>query len=220
MLLGDIVGSSKIDPVCRDEVLGELKACLQDSFFRSLDRNPGYEDSQRFRGDSFQIAFKFPEFAMHGLLALRSRMKQSFDRLAPESDLRLVLGIGTVGGATGDGIGSWDGPAFRFAARAMEAMERESRRLRIHTAWDDVNSEMMASCSLLDVIQQRWSREQSAAILGVLRGKLQTMVAREEGVGQSAIAQRLSSAGWPAVRAFLARFEFVVRHTAYQSDAR
>ena len=64
-----------------------------------------------------------------------------------------------------DQAGEGDGEAFRNSGPELDTMKKGEQNLIIRTPWTEINEELRTECALLDVIIQRWTKEQAEAIL-------------------------------------------------------
>ena len=102
-----------------------------------------------------------------------------------------------------------DGEAFRRSGQTLDVMKGD-QRLIIRTPWKEVDTEFDIACALLDALVTRWSAEQAQAILGQIRGLTQEKAAREFGISQPAVRQRLKSAGGWAIEELCRRYERLI----------
>ncbi len=104
------------------------------------------------------------------------------------------------------------GTAFLLSDRLLEIMRTGDRRIGVQTPWLDVNEELRVACLFLDHHIKRWSADQTATILSLLRGETQSVAAAAWGVTQSAVAQRFQRAGGKPIRAMLKRYKSIINN--------
>ncbi|MCF6156993.1 MAG: hypothetical protein E3K32_00145 [wastewater metagenome] len=209
VITGDIVASSRLKANQRRYLLTVLKS----SFKTIGDILPGvvYAPFEIYRGDSFQGVLSKPEAALRASLVIRAslryglKMKQRRYAL----DARIAVGIGSVDFLPAGRGSEGDGEAFRFSGPTLDRMKGD-QKLLIRTSWQDINAEFDVECALLDALISRWSAEQAQAIIGQMRGSTQEKIARELGISQPAVRQRLKSAGGWAVEELCRRYEQVI----------
>lgn len=209
VLTGDLVGSSrfKIEKQ-RDEVLLALK----ESFKKIESVDIIASNFEIHRGDSFQGVLSKPEEALKTAIILRSNLLSRFKGKRVRLDARIAIGIGTIDYLPRDHVGEGDGEAFRNSGTELDKMKKGEQRLIIKTPWQDVNDEFQTECVLLDSLIQRWTKEQAEAILYQIHGLKQEEIARILGISQPAVFQRLKTASYWSVQAFLERFKTIIRY--------
>ena len=104
------------------------------------------------------------------------------------------------------------GTAFLQSDRLLEIMRTGDRRIGVLTPWQDVNAELKVACLFLDHHIKRWSTDQIATILSLLRGETQSVAAAAWGVTQSAVAQRFQRAGGKPIKAMLKRYKEIINN--------
>ncbi|MEW6382256.1 MAG: SatD family protein [bacterium] len=208
-ITGDVVGSTRFSADQREKVLSTLKS----SFEAVEDTLPGAlcAPFAVYRGDSFQGVLDRPELALRAVLIIRAGLNRGFvsGNRRLRMDARMAVGIGSIDflpkGLSSEG----DGEAFRLSGPALDKMKGD-QRLVIRTRWPEVNAEFDAECALLDVLISKWSAEQAQAIMGQIRHLTQGAAAREYGISQPAVQQRLKHAGGWAVAELCQRFQEVI----------
>lgn len=210
VVTGDIVGSRRIRGGQRDRLLSVLK-----SSFQGVRHVLSGEVSAPFdmhRGDSFQGVLSRPEDALRAVIHIRANLRYGFQE-GPKGyalDARIVVGIGTIEFLPSRRVSEGDGEAFRRSGPILDTMKLQ-RQLLIRTPWDQINAELDAECALLDALVNRWTAEQAEAILGQIRGLTQEMMAKELGISQPAVQQRLEGAGGWATGELCQRYERLIR---------
>jgi len=166
-----------------------------------------------FRSDRFRGIAR-PQEALHTAMILRTflRSRSTVSAASSARDARIAVEIGDAARPQGSADAESDGSALRRADLLMERARGSGRRLQFATPWPELDSELDAECALLDAVVARWSKPQAeAALLCVWFGRTQKQAARELGVTQPAIAQRLGAAHADAVKALCARYEHAIR---------
>lgn len=166
-----------------------------------------------FRGDSFQLLLSEPEKALLTAILLRAGLRIIPHHPEDErqyTDARIAIGVGELS-SRAESLGMSDGEAFRLSGRGLDEMKRRER-LIIKTLWDEVNEEMEVACALSEAIISRWTHARAAIIYSyLLSGKTQQALAKEFGITQGAVSQRLSESGnTSAIRKFLQRYEKLI----------
>jgi hypothetical protein len=166
-----------------------------------------------------------PEKALHAAIIIRAGLRCHFymKRRRNAVDARIAIGIGSVASLPHNRVAEGIGEAFNQSGPVMDKIEETHQAkkqgfLFILTPWEEINAELSVECSLLDALINRWSRQQARAIIGQIRGLTQEAVARESGVSQSAISQRLLDAGGKAVRKLCRRYETMIREAMKNKD--
>ncbi|MGE5577024.1 MAG: SatD family protein [Syntrophothermus sp.] len=114
--------------------------------------------------------------------------------------LRVGIGIGEiVTEIRADYSGEMDGPAFHNARWCLEAMKREKFRLTMCKSPEaELDETVNAVFALMDAVQNRWTREQWAAIQSYDRYGTYRAAAEELGIALQNVEKRCSAADWPA----------------------
>ena len=207
VLTGDLIGSSRFNiEKQRDEVLLALK----DSFNKIESIDIIASNFEIHRGDSFQGVLSKPEEALQTAIILRSNLLSRFKGKRFRLDARISIGIGTIDYLPKEHVGEGDGEAFRNSGTELDKMKKGEHRLIIKTPWQDVNDEFQTESVLLDSLIQRWTKEQAEAILYQIHGLKQEEIAKILGISQPAVFQRLKTASYWSVQAFLERFRTVI----------
>lgn len=206
VVTGDIVGSSKLKASQRGHFLSVLK-----SSFETIENIlPGevYAPFEIHRGDSFQGVLSKPEVALRVVIVLRASVRYGFETKKRHHalDARIAVGIGTVDFLPAGRVTEGDGEAFRRSGPTLDSMKGD-QRLLIRTPWREIDAELDIECALLDAIVNRWSAGQAQAILGQIRGLSQEKATKKFGISQTAVRQRLKSAGGWAIEELCRRYE-------------
>jgi hypothetical protein len=206
VVTGDIVGSTRFTITQRSHMLKVLKTSLSsiDEIFPGAVHAP----FEIHRGDSFQGVLSRLEDALSVVIAVRAGLRWGFEtrKRRKALDARIAVGIGSIDFLPNGRGTEGDGEAFRLSGPTLDKMKGD-RRLLIRTPWENINMELNTECALLDAVINRWSNEQTQAILSHLRGLTQEKAAKELGISQPAVRLRLQSAGGWAIDEFLERYK-------------
>lgn len=210
VITGDVVGSSKIKGNQRSYLLSVIK-----STFDTIEKIfPGRIQSpfEIHRGDSFQGVLSNPEDALRVVIVIRTNLRYGFETKQRQNalDARIVAGIGTIDFFPSGRGSEGDGEAFRRSGPTLDKMKGDMR-LVIRTPWEEINSELDVECALLDALINRWSNEQAQAIYGKIRNLTQEQIAKQLGISQPAVRQRLKRAGGWAVEELCCRYERMIQ---------
>jgi|SRR5690606_3538859 len=190
VVTGDIAGFTKISSKKREKLIVETEQLFQTWL-------PKKGLAEFFRGDSFQLLFDDVNDAVFRSIQLRCWFKQSEKaRQKPVLDARIAIGIGGISYFDKSVLDA-DGEAFHFSGRTFDKMIKE--RLRIVTANDKVNTQLIVIADLMDVIISDWTVMQSEVIFHLLEGKTQQQMADELDVVQSAVNNRIKLANWKVI---------------------
>ncbi|GAN32409.1 MAG: hypothetical protein DYG83_17270 [Candidatus Brocadia sp. AMX2] len=209
VITGDIVGSSKLTASQRSHLLSVLKS----SFKTIKDILPDgiRAPFEIHRGDSFQGVLSKPEAALRIAIVIRAGLRHGFEAKQRRYalDARIAVGVGSIDFLPAGRGSEGDGEAFRRSGPILDKMKGD-QRLLIRTPWQDIDTELGIECALLDALINRWSAEQSQAILGQIRGLTQERAAKDFGISQPAVRQRLKSAGGWAIEELCRRYEQLI----------
>lgn len=215
VITGDIVDSSKLTSSQRSRLLSALKS----SFNTIKDMMPDgiHASFEIHRGDSFQGVLTKPDTAFRAAIAIRASLRHGFKTKQRRYalDARIAIGIGSIDFLPAGRGSEGDGEAFRRSGQTLDEMKGD-QRLIIRTPWREVDAELDIECALLDALINRWSGEQAQAILGQIQGLTQEKAAKEFGVSQPAVRQRLKSAGGWAIEKLCHRYEQAIREKEAQ----
>ena len=111
-------------------------------------------------------------------------------------ELRFGIGIGTLSTPLRPDAIGMDGEAWHAANRAL-GLARSRRKYVMFSGFGELTDvQLCALANLLLHMRNGWSPEQRRAIELVDAGMMQSAAAEALGVSESAISQRLTSAGW------------------------
>ena len=184
ILTADVANSSSVKPRTLEALLQKVAAGLKP------EAGPEF-----FRGDSLQMIAR-PDEALRLALQLRADMIATGKGL----DFRIAIGIGCIT-HRGKTLAQSAGDAFERSGHSLDAIKGTSERLRIATPSDEWNRQLFTECMLAEGIVRRWTPLAATAVGHVLRGdETQEAIARKLKIAQPAVAKRLSTADWRAIR--------------------
>jgi len=207
-LTGDIVGSRRFagkGPAVRDAIK-EACGAVVEAFDGGLSGLPTVDV---FAGDSWQMVTRSPAQALRIGLCIRALIRANEG--LPGADTRLAIGVGSVDFIAEQDLSESQGEAFRLSGQSLESLKSSGGRLAVSIAGmtdrelaaSDPNAEaadaMDTVIALLDASCRGWSPSRARAVAGVLRGWTQQRIAEDAMVSQSAVAQALAGARWPAI---------------------
>lgn len=190
VLTGDIVHSRKV----KDKAvwLERIKA-----IFHYMQQNTAFEASDLkwdiYRGDSFQCSWSGPSHALYAALLLRAGLRALPELYEQKVDVRLAIGIGAEG-YKGEVVSESDGEAFQLSGLTLDALTHTPQRLRVKTAWPELNASLEASLPLVETLMTSWTQPINEAVYyHLLYPELtQTALAEKMAVTQPTINWRLS----------------------------
>jgi len=214
VITGDVAGSSRLEGDQRRKLLDEIHKS-----FEAVDEILGNEAVafrfEVFRGDSFQGVMAIPKLAFKAGLIIRTSIRKAFRTTLKDAfDARIAVGIGTIDLMPDQHGGEGDGEAYRNSGPYLDKMNKTKGFLSIMTPWNEVNSELLVECALLDAIISRWTPAQAEAVFEYFKGKTQEEMAEYFNISQPGIRKRLLSANMPAIEMMENRFiELMERET-------
>lgn len=209
VITADLVDSSNYSESFLDEILKNLN-----SEFEKLHQDYAENeiDFEIYRGDSFQGIISKYQDSLKIALQIKSLVNKvkSKDQKTSSSlaDVKIAIGIGTFD-YKGDSIAESNGQAFQLSGRTLDEMKNDSRKIRLKTPLESLNSEFEASLFLLDTVMEKWSQASAEVVYFLLKGMKETEIAKILNISQSAVNQRKKACGWEAISVLLKRFENV-----------
>ncbi len=209
VITADLVDSSNYSEALLDEILKNLN-----SEFEKLQQEYAEDevDFKIYRGDSFQGVISQFQDSLQIALRLKSlinKVKLKDQKPAsPLADVKIAIGIGSFD-YKGDSMAESNGQAFQFSGRTLDEMKNESRKIRLKTPLETLNSEFEASLFLLDAVMEKWSQASAEVVYYLLKGMKETEIAEILKISQSAVNQRKKACGWEAISVLLKRFKNV-----------
>ena len=202
VLTGDIVGSSEISPEDLDRIMATLdKVAWELSGWAHTSDNGTETAFARRSGDGWQIAINRPKFALRASLYVQARvhaLNESFS-----TRIAVATGKGELPQNANADLNSAHGPVFRDSGRSLE-------QLSGHTLMSHAEGGATDAVFLLaDHISQGWTQAQARAVSVMLppRSGPRRIAAEQLGISRQAVDQALWAAGYPAIKAALARLE-------------
>jgi predicted XRE-type DNA-binding protein len=129
------------------------------------------------------------------------------DPLESRCDTRIAIGVGDNNYLDEQNVGSSDGQAFRLSGYRLDEMKRTKQNLSVITPWNEFNDEIEIECDLLDVLIDRWTREQAMVVYLSLNHMKQEEISGVLRITQSSVSQRLSRTGFSSLEKTIARFD-------------
>jgi hypothetical protein len=203
VISGDIVGSSKLDPISREALFGVMKegaAALKEWLGRTM---PLAIDV--YSGDSWQILLTNPGKTLAAGLFYRAHLRAS----SPHRDTRVAVGIGPIDFVPGKKVSVGDGEAFRLSGQLLvDGLGKRRMGFAAHdqaaaARWDVV-------FDLIDtLVVNQWRELRALAITGALRYWKQEDIGKlwDPAIEQASVNRHLKLAGWPAISRTIAQFE-------------
>lgn len=175
-LTGDLIGSRKLEPALRGEVLDWIRSLAGQ--FAELHPGAVVGGLEVFRGDSWQLCLANPALALTAAVFLRAGTKAHPSRAEP--DMRIGIGIGTVESLRPERVSQSHGEAFALSGTALDALADSERRLGLAGPASDAPLRVLGrlAAPLLDLHLSRWTRPESAAVYGALMGWTQAKTAQ------------------------------------------
>lgn len=205
VITGDLVKSSHLEAGLREKLLQSAREWYLQT---SGNAKAGWFDV--FRGDSIQALVLSPEDALELALELKFKINlQTPSESGPMADIRCAVGIGAIEHFQ-ENIKEMDGEALRLSGKTLDGM-RTGQHICIRTPWEDLNGELEVYASALDYLINSWTLSQREVIYYQLKRMKQTQIAEKLSVSQSAVNQRLKSAGWHLVNQLLNRYRIIIR---------
>jgi hypothetical protein len=190
ILTADVVNSSSVKPQKLETLLQKLAAGLE-----------GKATVEFFRGDSLQTLVS-PEEALHLALQLRADIIAADQGL----DFRIAIGTGQVT-HHGKTLAQSAGDAFERSGHSLDTIKGTNERLRVSTPSEEWNQQLYTECMLAEGIIRRWTPLAAATVSQVLRrDETQEEIARRLKIAQPAVAKRLATADWRAIRHWEAHY--------------
>ncbi len=196
VLTGDVVGSSKLDPMSRralPDALKKASAAARSVFKRTIPL-----EADIFRGDSWQVVVADSHLGLRVALFFRAYLRGHW--LDAGLDTRIAIGIGAISFLPKQRVSQGDGPAFRASGELLESMPK-ARRLRLSIEDRERLAGVDAVVALVDALMNRWTQRQALAVVGALKGQKQEEIAKSWAppVKQQVIARHLQQANWEVI---------------------
>jgi hypothetical protein len=223
IITGDIVSSREIDAFIRKKLFEDMGVLLKGL------KKQWINSYETYRGDSLQCEVRSPELSLRVGLIIRCFFRAYFPDefkpkasptrkksiaskgyFAPNFDVRLGIGIGTVDFIEKNKITSSDGEAFQLSGNALDMLTPGAQRMAIKTFNEALNEQMEPPMLLLDALIQKWTQNQAELVLYKLQDKKEEEIAATLKISQSAVNQRTKTAQWLAIEKLILYFEKTV----------
>jgi len=185
VITGDIVNSQQSEESA--EWLSALKEYLS-----QYGDSP--KDWQVYRGDSFQLIVHQPEDAFRVALGLKAVIKRF-----KELDVRMAIGVGALEHHA-DQVLQSNGEAFVNSGRKFDSLKKQT--LAIKTPWQDFDKAINLFIKLALLTIDDWSETSAEVVAASLEHPQSTQkeIAALLSIPQSRVSERLSRAGFDAIR--------------------
>lgn len=182
ILTGDIINSRRANP---EEWLQVLKDALH---------YLAPEQSEIFRGDSFQLQIK-PEESFLTAVYIKSCIKT-----IRHLDVRMAIGIGKEGHIA-EKITEANGEAFIFSGEKLEDLKDSGTNLAVKTSSPEFDTQLNLAIRLASVAMDNWTPASAVAIKLFLEHDkpTQSELAQLTGKAQSSISEALKRAHFPLI---------------------
>lgn len=155
------------------------------------------------RGDSFQIMTEDWEKAFWKAIYLKAYFKKQAITLKGQSqkknlDIRISLAVGTVGEIPIE-IGKTLEEPFVLSGRALDKMKENNQTVIITTPNAAFNAELELECAFLQYLLDGWTVAQAEVIYYLVQGLKQTEIARQLGLSQPSVSNRIQLANWTLI---------------------
>lgn len=200
-LIGDLIASRDVPR------RGWLQRMLDETLERVNSKLLPPQPVRAAMGDEFQGVFETVGEAVRASILIRLELQKAAD-----VDTRFGLGYGSVSPVTDLFPAPQDGPGWwsaRDAISRSEQLSRDPRTVFVRTVFaceqresKIAQSEVSALNSFLvcrDALVHQMNPRRRRLLLGLLQGRAQTELAREEGISPSAVSQNLSRSGAYAI---------------------
>ena len=191
VITGDIINFTQLDKHSRQSLIKDAKKQM-----KLWVKKP--EDAEVFRGDSYQLIFDDVNYALSRSIQLICWFKkqQGYKNALPLST-RISIGIGKVA-YSGKSVLDSDGEAFHQSGRSFDKMA-DGELLTINTVNEAINSQIEIILVFINQIINQWNTNQAEVIYLLKEGYTQQNTARELGIMQGAVNNRLKAAKWKEV---------------------
>jgi hypothetical protein len=203
VITGDVVGSSKLDPIQREALFQVMKQG-SDALQQWLGKKTMPLAVDIYGGDTWQILLKNPGKSLAAGLFYRAHLRAA----NPKRDTRFVVAVGPIDFVPGKNVSEGDGEAFRLSGQFL-ATELRKRRMGFDAHDKSARARWDLAFELIDSLVTNWSDKQALAMTGALRGLKQEETGKlwDPPVDQPTVNRRLKLAGEPAISRAIAEFE-------------
>jgi len=194
VLTGDIVNSTR------------LRAAQEKRLTETLSDLFAEHKMEFFRGDSFQAYIKNPAEALKLALLSRAAAIRLFkDEKTVLSDIRISIGIGEVPLPVRT-LKSAKGEAFLLSGRKFDEIAKSKQRLAIAVRNPLAGEGLQVVADYLNAIFDNLTGKQAEVIFELLKGKMQTEVAKKIKKSKSTIHQMSKSGRWVEIERLLRQY--------------
>jgi replicative superfamily II helicase len=217
VLSADLVGFTKLDPRRAHEVIGKLKAFIDEIEGQQIKSNVAY-NFQIKRGDSIQGQINDVSRALEIGLLFKAAVTQmalgsQIRRRHPDIDIRLAIGLGEIEEANSGLVNEAFGEAYVNSGRTLDRMKKERRLFSIKTPVAEWDRELDTQCRLLEAVLSGWNIASAELIYWLIMGYTEIEIAKKLNISQSAVNQRKKRAGWSGIEAMNTRFKELTRNS-------
>lgn len=195
VISGDIIGSSKLPPSERADLLNTMKH-LSNELRNFLGQSVPL-DVDIYAGDAWQLLVAEPRDALRAAIFFRAGI---IAKTKKKVDTRLVVAMGKVDFVPNERVSEGDGEAFRLSGRTLkETTGKQHLRFVAAAMADSIHWD--ATFGLIDAVMKRWSPKQAQAVCGALQGWSHADIAAQASppIVRSVVTRSLAEANWHAI---------------------
>jgi hypothetical protein len=204
VITGDIVGSTKLKPVEREQLFFRMKEGSE-KLQKWLTKRIMPVEVDVFSGDSWQMLVTNPAKTLVAGLFYRAFIRAHAQRC----DTRVAAAIGPIDFVPGRKVSEGDGEAFRLSGELLKS-GLGKRRMGFVAHSRQAARQWDVAFDLMDAIAvNQWREKQALAVLGAMQGQTQTEIGDhwDPPMTQASVNGHLRRAGWPAVERAISHFE-------------
>lgn len=201
VLTGDVIDSRKLSASQLEVLFGNVRDLWKS--FGKVHSGAVVGTLEVFRGDGWQAALAKPALCVEAAVFLRAAFRAQPGEIRVDS--RIGIGVGMVERLDPDRLSESNGPAFQRSGEMFEVLDSTGLRWGLGSA-NRKNEIGSASIILpmMDLLVQRWTQPEAAAVVGTLLGLTQAeiaaypLAAKKNGAAptQQAVAKVLKRIGW------------------------
>lgn len=199
VLTGDVINSRELPAPDLESLMRALAGLWKD--FGTVHEGAVLGELELFRGDGWQVALARPALCMKAAVFLRAASKVQMEG---RFDSRIGIWLGPVERLHKDRLLESNGIAFHLAGSALDNLSPKGASWAIHAHDVKAMDTFGVAFPMMDLLIRRWSKQESAAVVGTLLGWTQEaiaqhpMVAKKDGAQptQQAVADSLHRIGW------------------------
>lgn len=200
VLTGDIINSRMIQN--KAHLIKTLQKIFSDAEAQLSAETP----FEIFRGDSFQVLLKKPSQSLRMALLIRSGLLH-LSEVNTTYDARISIGIGSVEFPQKN-INIANGLAFELSGTHLEIMKEKGQKLSIRSTHEKTNTTLETMNILMEALIGKWTTNAAEVVyLSLLNKGTQSEIAEKLHISQSAVQQRLVTANYEAINAYIRYFE-------------